>query len=116
LPFNPLQRDSFGLSIRNDQGLEKRSGVISYAIFFPLFPFFLWAPFSFALAKQTQGTYDPGFLDLFLFMDKTKAVFVPQGNDQLGQGLVAEAAAKLAIQSIDGRLPEGIAVNILDGF
>ncbi len=47
-------------------------------------------------------------------MDNTQAVFFTQVDDALGQVGITDAAAELAVEDVDGYLPQRITVNIFD--
>ena len=58
-----------------------------------------------------------GFLGLaFMFLRQAKPVLIPQGGYQFGQNGVVHTAAKLPVESIDGRLPQRVAINVVQGL
>ena len=55
-----------------------------------------------------------GSCDCFLFVDEAQPVVVAQRHDQLGELLVRDARAQLAVERVGGRLAEREAVDLLD--
>ena len=45
-----------------------------------------------------------------------ETVFLAQSDHELGQVVVADAAAKLAVERVDGGLAQGEAVDVVDGL
>ena len=64
-------------------------------------------------AHRADDARLPAFV---LLVDDAQPALVPERGDQLGEGLVGDAAAQLAVQRIDGGLTQRIAVDIVDGL
>ena len=53
-------------------------------------------------------------MGLLLLVDDAEAVVVAQGNDKLGEFVIRDAGAKLAIERVGGRLAQGEPIDVLD--
>ena len=53
---------------------------------------------------------------LFLFVDDAKAVVVAKRNHKVGEFVIGNTRAKLAIHGVGSGLPEREAINLLDGL
>ena len=63
---------------------------------------------------EPEGADDPRFLRLFLLVDNAQTSFFAQFDHTLGEVVVADAVPKLPVQEIDGELPQGKVINVVD--
>ena len=68
------------------------------------------------LLNQAQGTDNARLLGLLGLFDVAQATFVAQGNHELGKGLIGDAASELAIERVDRRLAQRVAIDLIDGL
>ena len=64
---------------------------------------------------KSQRTDDTRFLGLLFLVNNTQAVFFTQLDHRLGQVFITDATAELAVQDVDGHLPQRIAVDVFNG-
>src|SRR5262249_41263558 len=65
-------------------------------------------------AGQPQRANNVRLAGLLLVVDQTEPVLIAEGDDQLGQVLVGNPAAQLAIEGINRRRAERVAVNLVN--
>ena len=66
--------------------------------------------------EQSQGADDLRFLCRGVVIGQAQPVLLSQCHDYLGELTVIHAASQLSVQRIDRRLPQGVAVDVIDGL